>query len=113
MEKWKFLYINHNEIRTLLLIEKGESLMTKAMKKAISDINMAIIERKVDNFLDEFDDESNTSYFVKNCLTENQLDINKMQEFSDEQQKDYVYNILVFWYGMPAEQALKRLRKTV
>lgn len=81
--------------------------MTKAMKKAISDINKAINEREIDNFVDEFDDESNTYYFVKECLAENQLDINKMQEFSDEQQKDYVYNILVFWYGISVEQATK------
>lgn len=49
--------------------------MTKAMKKAISDINKAINEREIDNFIDEFDDESNTYYFVKNCLTENQLTV--------------------------------------
>ena len=44
-------------------------------------------------------------YFVKECLTENQLDADKMQDFSEEQQKAYIYNILVFWYGMTVEKA--------
>ena len=79
--------------------------MKKAIKKAIADINKAIVENQIDNFAEEFDDSTNTYYFVKECLTENQLDVDKMQDFSEEQQKDYIYNILVFWYGMTAEKA--------
>ena len=79
--------------------------MKKAIKKAIADINKAIVERNVSNFVEEFWDESNTSYFVNECLTENQLDVDKMQDFSEEQQKAYIYNILVFWYGMTVEKA--------
>ena len=72
--------------------------MKKAIKKAIADINKAIVENQIDNFAEEFDDGTNTYYFVKECLTENQLDADKMQDFSEEQQKDYIYNILVFWF---------------
>ena len=79
--------------------------MKKAIKKAIADINKAIVENQIDNFAGEFDDSTNTYYFVKECLTENQLDADKMQDFSEEQQKDYIYNILVFWYGMTVEKA--------
>ena len=79
--------------------------MKKQFKKAIADINKAIVENQIDNFAEEFDDSTNTYYFVKECLTENQLDADKMQDFSDEQQKDYIYNILVFWYGMTVEKA--------
>ena len=79
--------------------------MKKQFKKAIADINKAIVENQIDNFAEQFDDSTNTYYFVKECLTENQLDVDKMQDFSEEQQKDYIYNILVFWYGMTAEKA--------
>ena len=79
--------------------------MKKQFKKAIADINKAIVENHIDNFAEQFDDSTNTYYFVKECLTENQLDADKMQDFSEEQQKDYIYNILVFWYGMTAEKA--------
>ena len=79
--------------------------MKKQFKKAIADINKAIVENQIDNFAEEFDDSTNTYYFVKKCLTENQLDADKMQDFSEEQQKDYIYNILVFWYGMTVEKA--------
>ena len=79
--------------------------MKKQLKKAIADINKAIVENHIDNFAEQFDDSTNTYYFVKECLTENQLDTDKMQDFSEEQQKDYIYNILVFWYGLPTEKA--------
>lgn len=79
--------------------------MKKQFKKAIADINKAIVENQIDNFAEQFDDSTNTYYFVKECLTENQLDADKMQDFSEEQQKDYIYNILVFWYGMTTEKA--------
>ena len=79
--------------------------MKKQFKKAIADINKAIVENHIDNFAEQFDDSTNTYYFVKECLTENQLDEDKMQDFSEEQQKAYIYNILVFWYGMTVEKA--------
>ena len=79
--------------------------MKKTMEKAIEKINKAIDEREVTDFIEEFWDGAETYYFVKECVTENKLDVEKMKDFSDEQQKDYIYNILVFWYGMPMEKA--------
>ena len=58
--------------------------MKKQFKKAIADINKAIVENQIDNFAEQFDDSTNTYYFVKECLTENQLDADKMQDFSEE-----------------------------
>lgn len=79
--------------------------MKRAIAKAIADINKAIEERNVTDFVEEFWDGSETYYFVKDCVTDNKLDKNKVKEYFDEYQKAYIYNILVFWYGIPVEKA--------
>lgn len=81
--------------------------MTKRLKKAIVDINKAIEERNISDFISEFWDGSLTYGFVFNCTINNRLDINEIEEYSEELQKNYIYNILVFWLGVPMEKALK------
>lgn len=88
--------------------------MDKYIKKAVLEIN-ADIERIENNnyneynFLDDFDPDTFTAKFINDCLTNNRLDTDKMGEYSTQQQKDYLHNILTQWKGMPYSKADKML----
>ena len=67
------------------------------IKKAVKIINLEIEKRQIENFVSEFYEESETARFVNDCITNNKLDYEKMQEYSKDLQEGYINNIINFW----------------
>lgn len=82
--------------------------MTYGISKAITIINKEIEKRATGdesyNFSDSFAEDSSTGCFVRQCVSYNQLNRVLVDKWSNEQQYNYLHNILRFWYGMPYDE---------
>lgn len=69
------------------------------VEKLVDMINKEIGFRRIENFIEEFADDTMTYKFVSDCTINNQLDLRKVREWGNNA-LDYMYNIARFWLGL-------------